>query len=229
MDFSEDSLKARYQVHKNVFVTCYLDIIEATVEGFTAQVGIRAMGDTVIPVGTKLYLTSAPIKAAKNLRDDEFEMFYVLIQGVEIDCGVPLQTCSPIYREIRENNRLLDRVETDFSLQMKEIGDLPFLVLNGSHGGLTLQYQASGMFMGLVPGNQYHLKLTHKDKVAIVPALATHIQYDWYNNQHLLGVHFLKLDDKQEFMLNRLLDPQFEVKINQRALVDTDEAKIRPD
>jgi hypothetical protein len=219
-------LKAKYQVNRNIYVTCYLDIIEATMDGMKTQVGIRIPGDTILPVGTKLYITQV---TPKEQVEDEFEAYYVTVQGVEVEQGLPLQLCSPIMREKRRNMRQRDRKQANFAVKLLELEDTEFTVINGSIDGLTMQYRTTGMLIGLVLGQQYDLHMEYKEQSLNLPVEAIHIQYDWHNNNHLLGVKVLELSQNQEFMLNRLIDPSYTFEVKQSALVDTEEARIRPD
>lgn len=224
----EQSFKAKYQVNKNLFVACYLDVVEATQQGFKAQVGIRSPGDIILPVGTKLYLASVP-SLQPHLKSNAFETYYVVVEGVEVDYGVAIQSCSPILKEKRKNLRRFDRKETSFDAHISEIAGTNFSVLNGSSDGLALQYKASSLLVGLVLGNRYTFNASYKDHLLSIPAKALHLHYDWKNNQHTLGLKILQLNTDQEFLLNRLLDPNYTDDTSQNASIDTEEARIRAD
>ncbi len=228
IDLLEQSLRAKYLANKNLFVVCYLDVIEATADGFKAQVGIRVPGDTIIPVGTRLYLQpdGGRVKVSAS---GEFELYYVIAQGVEISDHLPVQVCSPIYREAGTNRRRVERIETDFDVTVQEIGDVPFKVVEGSHKGLTLEFKATGLFVGVVLGSEYHLNLNYKGQAFTLPVQVNHIHYDWHCNQHRVGVKILQLHAGQEAILSKLLEPTKKLDLKQKALVDTDEARIRPE
>ncbi len=228
MDLMEHSLKAKYQVNKNLFVICYLDIIDATSEGFKAQIGIRVPGDTVIPVGTKLYLALHPTRPFA-MEEDDFETFYVLVQGVEIQHGLPVQTCSPILRERRKNKRGIERRESHFEVKLQQIEGRSFTAMNGTLRGLTLMYQATGMFIGVVLGSTYQLDTAYKETPLSFPVRIAHIHYDWYSNQHLMGVRILEMSPREEPYFMRLIQPPPAGGYDQSASVDTEEALIRHD
>jgi hypothetical protein len=225
----EQSLKAKYQVNRNLYVTCYLDGIEATADGIKAQIGIRSPGDTIVPVGTKLYLPSHTIKSVGPEGGNEYEIFYVVVLGVAIEYGEPIQICSPIQKEKRKNLRQHDRKVCQFRINFEEMESTEFTVVNGSSHGLTLLYKPSRLFIGLVLGNEYTIHTLYKEQDYTFPGQVTHIQYDWQSNQHLVGMQILQLTQTQDAMLNRMIDPNYKIEVRQTASIDTDEARIRSD
>lgn len=229
MDLMEQSLRAKYRINNNLYITCYLDIIDATAEGFLAQVGIRVPGDTVIPIGTKLYLASSQVKHSTPENKGFINLFYVAVKGVEINYGVPVQVCSPICRETRPDMRQRERMKTQFNIEIEEMGDAHFIVVEGSTGGLTVLYQASKVFAGLVLGNKYKVNVPLREETLAFPVRVTHILYDWRTYQHLIGVEVLELTQSQEFLLSRIIDPNAKTDISQHASIDTEEARIRQD
>ncbi len=228
MQLLEESLRVKYQVRKNLFVTCYLDVVDATAEGFKAQVGIRIPGDTVIPTGTKLYL--AHTHEDNPLQEGNmFEMYYVTVKGVESLKGMPVQVCSAITKEKREDLREIERKDCYFEIRIAEVEEGEYTAINGSIGGLTVMYQTDKRFSGLVLGSNYHFTAQYKNELLSVPSQITHIHYDWHTNQHLMGLKVLNLTRDQEVILNKLIDPAYTIEIKHKSLVDADEARIRVD
>lgn len=224
----EQTLKAKYQVNRNLFVTCNLDGIEATDDGIKAQIGIRSPGDTIVPVGTKLYLPSHTIKSV-GPEGNEYEIFFVVVLGVAIEYGQPAQICSPIQKERRKNKRQVERKACQFKISFAEMPETEFSAISGTPQGLTLRYNPSRLFIGLVLGNEYTLKTRYKEEDLAFPIQIVHLHYDWQTNNHLVGARVLQLSQTQELMLNRLIDPNYKIEVKQTASIDTDEARIRSD
>lgn len=229
MSMMENSIKARYQVNQNIFITCYLEVMEASSQaGLKAQIGIRIPGDTIVPVGTKLYLATEPAKTG-DIDSDSFELFYSVVQGIEIFEGIPVQCCSPIYREQHQNRRSKERMPVEFSVQLKEMGDQDFQVIEATPGGLTLRHKFAGTLSGLLIDHAYHFDLRYKDLEATLTGHTVHLQYDWHHHVHHIGLKLLNLTPTQENMLSLLIDPKASVDITQKSLVDAEEFRIRPD
>lgn len=228
MDFvHEESLKAKYQVKDNIFVTCSLDVIEATATGLKTQIGIRMPGDVFIPPGTRLYIISGT--SSQTSSKGEQERFYVVSQGIEVMDGVPVMACSPITRETIPNRRKQERLACQFSARMDDLGQLKFTATLGSTLGLTLICHPSKRLIGLVVGKQQELQVRYKDRDYPFSTEITHIHYDWQKCRHSVGVKFKDLTEQQEVIIKRLIDPEYTVEISQTALVDPEQARIVPD
>ncbi len=220
-------LKAKYKLNKYIFVSCCLEIIEATSDGLLARIGIREPGDTVIAVGTRLYLSSNAVRNEQG--NPAYEIYHVTVQGVEMAEGQPLLVCSPIAKETRNETRTVVRKPTRFDVHFEEIPETPLSAISGSIGGLTLLAHPSRLFVGLVLDKQYTLCAKYRNRPLSIPVQVKHLLYDWHSNEHALGVKVLELNDDQEFMLQRLIDPNYTEEEKEKAAVDTEEFRIRPE
>jgi len=217
-------LKAKYQANKNLFVTCYLNVIEATSKEFKAQVGIRAAGDTIIPVGTKLYLIQ---EAGLAEEDTDPELFFVVVEGIELDGGLPIQVCSPICRENRQDERKKDRQACNFEVLIDGMSFEQCTAVNASMKGLGLKLKASKIYGGLVLDNICQLSIPMKNEEPIsLPIRIAHIHYNWQTYEHFLGVQIMQASTQDSERFYQLLNPLS--KDNQVTTID-EQARIHLD
>jgi PilZ domain len=222
----EKILKAKYQANKNLFVTCYLNVVEATSKEFKAQIGIRSPGDTIVPVGTKLYLIQENFSPTENGDPD---LFFVVVEGIEIDGGLPVQVCSPICKENRQDSRKKERQDCYF--EVSSIDGMAFeqcTAINGSMKGLGLKLKAAKIYSGLVLDNtcQLSIPVAEENETISLPVKIAHIQYNWQTYEHLIGVQILQATTQDSELLYRLLNP---IPEGRRATTIDEEAKIHLD
>jgi hypothetical protein len=216
-------LAGKYQINRNTFIACRLDIVSATAEHVQLRVGIHKSGDTNVPKGTLIYL---PSQVHTLNHQTEFETLSVLVHQVDED---GLHHCSAIQRQTHVDMRRAPRKAAEFPITVQEIPKTRFKVVSGSTHGLTLTYHASKLFIGLVLGNTYTLKTDYKADTLELPVKVTHIHYNWRTLNHHVGVQITTITAIQELMLNRLIDPSYEITIKAASTIDTDEARIRGD
>ncbi len=200
-----------------------LDIVSATAEQVQLRVGIHKSGDTNVPKGTPVYL---PTQVHTATSETEFETLSVIVTHIDDD---GLHTCSAIQRQRHPDLRQSERKTAEFPITIQELPEIRFKVVGGSPQGLTLSYRASKLFIGLVLGNTYTLKTEYKTDVLELPGKVTHIHYDWRTLEHQVGLQITNISAIQELMLNRLIDPNYEITIKAASTIDTEEARIRGD
>lgn len=219
------SQKAKYQVNKNTFVVCYLDVLEATSENFKAQVGIRAQGDSLIPLGTKLYMISDALYE-QYVGKQRFDLFYVVVEDLEIRNGYPIQVCSAISKERRVNLRSKTRRRGSFPLYFSnEEGELG--VLEGSVSGVSAIYHPQSSVAGLVVGQTYDLNFEYNTQLHSIQSRVAHLHYDWMSNEHVVGFAFENMSNEASTALSKLLDVHF-IDTTPKSEVDADAARIKP-
>jgi hypothetical protein len=222
---SQHKLWAKYQVHRNLFVICRVEVTQATATGFKAQIGIRQPGDTIVPVGTRLYLLGDNVASLPQKTAQGYELFYVNVEGIDISYGMPVQVCSPIQREIQPDRRRTVRQPTSFPLILTDMETPPYTVVSAHAGGLTMVDNNARPFVGLGLGNTYHLAMSPlREPDLIFPITIRHIQYDWMENQHRLGVQINRLSKLQTTVLLQLIKG---VALAQATTVDTGSGLIR--
>ncbi len=222
MTAKQQLLNGKYQIKPNIFVDCLLNIIEATAQNVRVQVGIHTAGDTEVPPGTKLFLPSQ--KATGS-----FDILSIDAQSHEKQYGRHVMICSPIHKETRAEQRKTERVTTDFAIQIQESEGLNFKVFEGSLDGLGVSFEASKLFIGLMLDNEYTLEAHYKSEQITFPGKIIHMHYNWHTRQHRMGIQILEMTHQREIILERLLNPNLNLEIKQKATIDTEEARIRPD
>lgn len=219
------TLRGKYQVTRNIFVTCYLDVLEATDKEIRTFLGLKKRSDTLVPVGTRIYFDAETINKINMRRSNSFDIFSISVQEVEDLNGKPLHVCTTIQKETLTNRRSTDRKEAQFPVRLKG-SKASFLAQGGAAQGLTLHYTARRAMLSLTLNQSYEFLLNYKDMEYVLPGQIKHIQYDWKSHEHVVGVHFPSLGEEEDIVLNRLIDPSYTIDISGRQTIDTAEGKI---
>ncbi|HEY9744799.1 MAG TPA: hypothetical protein V6C99_01125 [Oculatellaceae cyanobacterium] len=227
MGFSKQvrRLRGKYQIAKGTFVTCYLDVLEASEERLRAFVSFSRLPGPTVPIGTRIFFNSeaipgAPLEAA-------FAVYSIVVQGIEEAQGQPLLVCSPIDKEVRPNLRTTERKPTEFRVTLPgKADDSVFIAKEGNLKGLTLHHSSKKVILSLALGRVYGFKVEHKGSTFTLPGEVRHIRYDWKTYEHCIGIHFPQLPEQEEVVLNRLLDPTYTIPIAEKHTVDASISKI---
>lgn len=215
-------LRGRYQITKNTFVTCYLDVLEASQEGFKTFIGLSSRADTVVPVGTRIFFNAEPTEGEQG-----FNLYSITVQKIEDIEGQPILVCSPIEKETRANLRSKGRIATEFPVMLSgQTQKSGFIAKDGTTSGLTLFYAAKKAILSLALRQTYHFSVEYKGTAYQLPGEVKHIQYDWKTHEHRVGVHFPQLPEQEKVILNLLLDPSYTTPITNKQTVDTALGKI---
>lgn len=222
------TLRGKYQIKKNIYVTCYVDVVEANDQGIRAFIGLKRLSDTIVATGTKIYFNAESINKINERRSNSFDVFSVTVLDLEDLDGKPLHVCTPILKEKRTNLRAAERVKTEFYVHMAGTG-ASFLAKNGTLNGLTLLYKSKKAVLSLTLNTCYDFDIAYKGKNYAFNGEVRHIQYDWKTHDHLIGIYFKKLPGEQETVLNLLLDPNYKVDLTAKQTIDTAAGKISRD
>lgn len=216
-------LKGKYRITQNTFVVCYLNVLEATDQEIRTFIRLKKNAFTRLPIGTHVYFNAETLN--KGGSKGELSIFSVVVKQIEEINGQPLHVCTSVQKEIRANLRSQERREVDFELQLANSSSV-FIAKNGNNKGLTLHFTAKRAMMGLMLDQFYDFSVQFKGEEYILPGQIKHIQYDWKSHEHLIGVHFPKLDTDQDIVLNLLVDPDYTIPISNRQVVNTSTGKI---
>lgn len=219
-------LRGKYQLTRNTFVTCYLDVLDASKDGIYAFIGLKSRADTVVPVGMKIFFNAEAMTKAGIRHSEHFDVFSITVQEVQDVEGQPLLLCTPINKETRPNLRKTERKTAEFPVTLVGKQSAVFMVKGGTAQGLSLYYTEKRAILSLALGRTYVFAVDHKDTTYNLPGEVKHIQYDWKTHAHLVGVYFPNLAEKEEAVLNLLLDPEYVVPISEKQTVDTALGKI---
>lgn len=222
------TLRGKYQITKNIFVTCYLDILEATDKEIRTFLSLKKRTDTLVPVGTRIFFDVETINKINVRRQRDFDIFSITVQQLEDWNGKPLHVCTPIQKEARPNLREAERVSAEFPVLL-EGGTSEFIARSGTEKGLTLHYTAKKAMLSLALGQQRDFKVTYKGEEYFLNGRVKHIQYDWKRHEHVVGVHFPNLKQEENIILNLLLDPHYTIDISAKQTIDTSAGKISLD
>lgn len=229
------TVRGRYQIKNNIFVTCYMDVEEANDQEFRTYISLKKRYDTMVPVGTKLMLNAESINKITARRSGSYDLFSVTVTGMELVDGKPLHICTPIHKTTYPDRRSRERRNSEFMLSLDGASDGRFLVQNGtisqegSPGGLKLKYQSKKAVLSLKLDQVCKFKVLYKGEEYVFPGAIKHIQYDWKKHDHELGIEFIVTDDEIEFILNKLIDAEYTIELSGRHSVDTAAGKISRD
>lgn len=231
--FDEDNkpktLKGKYQIKKNIYVTCYVDAQEANDKAFKTYLGLKKRYDALVPVGTKLYFNAESINKINARRSGVFDIFSVSVTEVEAQSnGRHLHICTPILRETHPDKRQQERPKTEFYLTHAET-HASFVAINATLKGLKLVYKSKKAMLSLNLEQHCNFELNYKGSTYQLGGEIRYIQYDWKTHNHEIGIRLDKLSEEQEIILNRLIDPNYHLDISSKQTVDTAEGKISRD
>lgn len=219
------TLRGKYQITKNIFVTCYLDVVEATDKEIRTFLGLKRRSDTLVPVGTQIFFNAETINKINVRRNRTFDIFSIKVVEVEDMGGKPLHVCTAISKDSRADLRNDERKEAEFPVRLRGTKS-DFIARGGTSKGLTMHYTAKRAMLSLNLGKLYNFSVQYKGNDYQLPGIVKHIQYDWKTHDHVVGVHFPNLDQESEIILNLLLDPEYTIDISSRQTVDTALGKI---
>lgn len=223
------TVKGRYQIAKNIYVFCFLNILEANSKEIKTFLGFKRRAKSLVPIGTRIFFSmEAMLSSAPSEGHDSFEMYSIQVLQMEDMDGKPLHICSPIQKESRAQTRKQERREVNFPVNLVNSQAI-FTALNGNNQGLTLQYTNNRAMLSLVLNQSYEFSVQHKTDEATLVGVIKHIQYDWKSHQHVIGVHFPKLATREDTILNYLIDPNYKIEISNKQTVDTSSGKISLD
>ncbi len=225
MKITTKTLRGKYQITKDIYVACYLDILEATDKEIKTFVGLKKRADTTLPTGTKIYFDAEVINKINARRTNSFDIFWIQVLGSGNLKGKALHICSAINKETRPNLRKEERIEATFPLYLAGSG-AEFKAVNGTVRGLTLLYEARKAVLSLAVGHEYEFSVNYKDREYRLPAVIKHIQYDRREHEHQVGIQFAPLSQELETIVQLLLNPDYKIEISDRHTVDTAIGKI---
>jgi hypothetical protein len=217
-------LKGKYQVTKNIYVTCYLHILEAGNEEVRTLIKIKSNAFAMIPAGTVLVFNGKDPQTGVGPKS----VFSTQVLRVEELDGKSLHICTGITEENRPDLRSALRKPVKFPVLMAQSQAL-FTAIEGTNQGLTLLYSTNYAMVSLGLERVYEFSVQWKDETYLLPGHIKHIQYDWQSHQHLIGVQFKELSKDQQLILNLLVDPDYVVPISNNAVVDSAAGKISLD
>lgn len=218
-------LKGKYQITKNIFVVCYLYILDANNDEVRTLIKLKSNAFAMVPVGTTIYFNMGK---ENWLPDGDYSTFSVKVKRVEDLDGNSLHVCTAIAKGARKNSRAQERRPLDFPMTLAKSQSV-FTAKSGNSQGLTLQYTANHAMVSLALDKTYEFSVSLKGEEYTLPGLIKHIQYDWQTHQHVIGVHFNMLNKDQEIILNLLVDPEYVIPISNNASVDSAAGKISLD
>jgi len=215
-------LRGKYQLTKNTFVTCYLDVLDASENEIKTFIGLSKRGDASVPAGTRIYLNTDAIQGKAK-----FTVLSITVKEVQELQGMPFMICSGVMREERNELRATPRIRSSFPLLLTStVQSASFMSKEGTVEGLTMFYTGQRSLLSLTMKHTYNFEVTHKGETYRLPAEVKHIQYDWKTTEHIVGVTFNQLPDQEKTVLNLLLDPTYTVPISDNQTVDTTEGKV---
>lgn len=213
--------KGRFQINKNVFAACYLDVMEANNQEVRLVLSAKKRGDQQVAIGTRIYLDlpTSP-EAARS-----FDSVSVTVLKIEEKDHQFIHVCTPIQKSTHPERRQEPRKVVNFPVLLVDSQTL-FSAVNGTSRGLALRYAAQRAMLKLTIGQSYQFKFNCKGEDCNIRGVVKHIQYDWQTFEHQVGVYFPNMSKDEEIMLNLMVDPNYTVPISTRQTIDTGAGKI---
>ncbi len=220
------TLRGKYQLKKNIGVSCYLDVQGATDQGMQVHIGVKKRGDNRVAVGTRIFLNAESINKINARRTGTIDIFSTTVTDVQLFQGKYLHVCTPIKRETVTDRREEPRYDCDFHLSQSH-SRVNYRILNGSPSGAKLIYQDKKAVMSLVLGSQTCFQTAYKDRLYQFNGLVHHILYDWRRHIHEVGIVWQGFTGETETIWNLLINPDYSVDLTGKHKVDGGEGKIR--
>lgn len=226
MEHETRTLLGKYQIQRNIYATCFLDVLEADGEALIAHVGVRKRADTEVPAGTRLILMTEQLQKITQRQKQSCDIFYVTVLSTYKDeHGLAVHKCTTVQRETIPERRAKERAEVRVPVHLKG-GEELFTMINASTKGLTLEFTSKKAVMRFRLDEVYTVQISHRGKFHEFPIRIKHIQYNWKSHLHTLGVGFESLNWEQETIINLIIDPTYQVKLPESQKIDTGEFKI---
>jgi hypothetical protein len=213
--------KARYQITKNVFVHCYLQVLDANNQEVRLLLGVKHRSDTQVPLGTRIFISAGGM----NIEGSQFSAYSVTVLNVEERDGIFVHICTPISKELGDNRRAQPRLNVDFPVLLVDSQTL-FVATDGTPQGLGLTYTAQRAILKLTMNESYDFKFNCKGEDCSLRGVIKHIQYDWRTFQHRVGIHFQELRKDERMLLSIMVDPDYIVPISNTQTIDSSIGKI---
>jgi hypothetical protein len=226
--FKAQIIKGKYQITKNIFVICYLSVLEANDHEIKTFLRIKGKAAAMVSIGTKIYFDANPINKMNVMRQRDFDVFSITVKQIEDMDGKPVHVCTPIHKESRPELRAAERKETNFLVSIANSSS-QFQAMNGCSQGLSLLYKPNRAMISLSLDRSYNFSVPLKDEIYLMEGKIKHIQYNWETHHHIIGVHFPNLSKDHEIVLNRLIDPDYKIDISTKSSIDTSAGKISID
>lgn len=208
-----------------MYVSCLLEVEDITASSMKMYVGVKAMKDTKLPMGTKVFIdvSSLPIASKEQGNQQKFEVVSTRVtEYAEEEGGVVGHLCSPLDRQFREEDRTEPRKKCTFTMK---VGNLDLKIINGCNQGLGAVIQSDKMLASLALDKEYPLQTVYNGKQYAFKAVVKHIEYNWQTLIHYIGFALQPLDTEEETVINKLIDPNYTVKLK-KAAVDAASGKI---
>ncbi len=213
--------KGRFQINKNVYAACYLDVIEANNQEVRLVLSTKKRGDHQVAIGTRIFMDVPTSQETAQ----PFDTLSVTVLKIEEKDQQFIHFCTPIQKASHPDRRQQPRKAVDFPVLLVDSQTL-FLAVNGTPTGLTLRYAAQRAMLKLTIGQTYQFKFNCKGEDCNIQGVVKHIQYDWQTFEHRVGVHFPNMSKDEQIMLNLMVDPNYVVPISTKQTIDTGAGKI---
>ncbi len=224
------TLRAKFQIKSNICVHCHVEVEDVSDTEFRIYVGVKRRGDTVLPIGSRIYIFPENMKVKKDGDNDlESEGLYetasvqVLKHVVYEGDGSTVHLCTPIQRKLHKNLRSIERKPASFELRHGDQQE--FSAENATTQGLGLLFKSEHPILAMTQDREYTLTATHKDKEYDFPGIIKHILYNWKTYEHRIGFELNPLDTQKEIVLNILIDPEYKTDLS-ASTVDAASGKI---
>jgi len=213
---------ASYDVQSSISIYCMLDIldVDSHCERFEASIGMRALADTSLPVGSRLTIKLADL----GVEDRQGIYYTAIVDAVRKKAGVSVHSIQVKEKIVPQYHRAHARVE----LQTDAVrgGDIQFRTSNISPGGLQLTYGAK--LTSAVLNRAMSVNLNLEGILLSVECIPRYIQYNWWAREHTVGTAFANLPQEHVDIINTYIDDHLPPDERSPKPIDEDEAAPEP-
>jgi hypothetical protein len=222
-----DRLPARFQIQPNVFAQCYLDWVSHSGNMVKVSFGVKKYQTALIAPGTQIFLDTAHLPSAVTLAANQgFSTVVLTVQNIESTQDEVVLLCQGPEVIYHAEARTVARQQVNFPIHCQPAGRT-FMVTNASTAGLGLTVTpGGGAVLGLRLDQPYSFAFEHRGTVYSIDGTVRHIQYDWRQHAHWLGIQLQALNPEQETALNLMIDPTYKVDLSFDANIDAGSGKI---
>lgn len=213
------NVAAAYDVQSSISIYCMLDIldVDSHCERFEASIGMRALADTTLPVGSRLTIKLADV----GVEDRQGIYYTAVVDAVRKKAGISVHSIQVKEKIVPDYHRSHARV--DLETNATRGNDIQFRTSNISPGGLQLTYGAK--LTSAVLNRAMNVNLNLEGVLLSVECIPRYIQYNWWAREHTVGTAFMNLPEEHLEIINTYIEDHLPSDDRMNAEPDADGAQ----
>ena len=203
------SLRGKYAIAPNTYFKCLFEFETLSGPELTMQCGIQTMGDTKVPVASRIKLDPEEAKKHFTANSDKLSRYTTRVEAQSTKDGKIYHTCAAIQTKGFPERRQQQRLTNFFTVKLENTMNIEFLATEGNLQGLTLFCTTQHRFSGCGVGQEKEIILTYKNESVPIQGQIRHVHYDLKEGKLMLGIALAPMKKRQADILMSLLDPDF--------------------